>query len=166
MRIRPERPDDFDAIHSLVAAAFNKEDEARLVRSLRGGDGYVNGLALVAVENGVIVGHVLLTYVGLGERRILCLAPLAVVPEMQNKGIGMALTEAALKLADESREPLVIVTGHPSYYSRFGFESARAHGIDPPDDDLPDEVFMVKRLSAYDPSLKGRVSYPPTWEVV
>ncbi len=121
---------------------------------------YVPELALVAEKDGEVVGHVMLTYADLDGRQVLSLAPLAVKPGRQRGGIGIALTQEALRKADERGEPLVIVLGHQTYYPRFGFEPARQHGIEPPDPQIPDEVFMVVRLRAYDPGLRGRITYP------
>ena len=164
MLIRPERPEDFDAIHAIVEAAFGQPDEAHLVRRLRASDVYVPELALVAEADGEVVGHIMLTYADLDGRRVLSLAPLAVQPGRQRDGIGIALTHEALAKADARDEPLVIVLGHPTYYPRFGFEPARRHGIEPPDPQIPDDVFMVARLRAYDPALRGRITYPPAFE--
>jgi putative acetyltransferase len=162
--IRPERPEDFEAIDDVVAQAFGRDDEARLVRDIRASDNYVPELALVA-EDQEIVGHIMLSYVELSGKSVLSLAPLAVRPGRQRDGIGAALTEAALELADKNQEPLVVVLGHPSYYPRFGFEPARALGIEPHMDDVPDDAWMVKRLRAYDPAIRGRVVYPPAFDV-
>jgi putative acetyltransferase len=165
MLIRPETPEDFDEIDVLVEAAFGQPDEAALVRRLRASDYYVPELTLVA-EDETLVGHVMLSYVDLegSSRRILSLAPLSVRPDRQNQGIGTALTHAVLDAADDRRAPIAVVLGHPTYYPRFGFESARALGIDPQDPALPNEVWMAKRLAAYDPSLRGRVVYPPAFD--
>ena len=165
MRIRPEVPGDYDAVDQVVEQAFGRADEARLVRSLRDSDGYVPALSLVADVDGEVLGHVMLSYVDLGGSRVLCLAPLAVRPDAQRDGIGIALTEAALEAAEAMGSPLVIVTGHPTYYPRFGFVPARPLGIEPPDP-VPDEAFMVKRLASYDPALRGRVAYPAAWDVL
>lgn len=169
MRIRPERPEDFDAVHAMVAAAFEREDEARLVRLIRGSDHYVPELTLVSEDDGEILGHVMLSFVhfdGGGADRVLCLAPLAVRPDRQRQGIGDALTRAALEAADARSEPLVVLTGHPSYYPRFGFEPARALGVESPEPGLTDEVWVAKRLGSYDPGLRGLVRYPPAFDAV
>ncbi len=166
--IRPETPDDIDEIDAVVEAAFGQPDEAKLVRLLRASDVFVPELSLVAEEEGAVVGHVMISYAMLvseeDERRVLSLAPLAVRPDRQRDGIGGALTLAALSIADERGEPLVIVLGHPAYYPRFGFERASLHGISPPSQALLEEAFMVKRLSAYDPSYTGRFVYPPAFD--
>jgi putative acetyltransferase len=164
MRVRPERPEDFDAIHSIVAQAFGREDEATLVRRLRAGDAYVPDLAFVAEQDGEVVGHIMLTYAKLDGARVLSLAPLSVKPDCQRAGIGIALTKAALERADARGEPLVVVLGHPTYYPRFGFEPARPLGIEPSDPNIPDDVFMVVRLRSYDPKFRGQIVYPSAFE--
>ena len=54
-----------------------------------------------------------------------------------------------------------IVVGHPAYYPRFGFEPARALGLECTWD--LDEPWMALRLPRYDPGLRGLVSYPPAF---
>ncbi len=168
MHIRTETADDFDAIDRVVAAAFERPNEAKLVRLMRETEFYVPDLAFVAEDDGEILGHIMLSYTDLDGSpvpRVLSLAPLAVRPDRQNDGIGDALTRFALNAADERGEPLVVVLGHPNYYPRFGFQPARQHGIEPPDPAIPDEVFMVVRLRAYDPQIRGRVVYPSAFDV-
>ncbi|MEX0873902.1 MAG: N-acetyltransferase [Actinomycetota bacterium] len=164
MVIRPEEPADFDVIDEIVKGAFDgRVEEVQLVRAVRATEHYVPELTLVA-EDGDVVGHIMLSYVHLNQERVLSLAPLAVRPDHQCKGIGDALSREALRLADEMNEPLVVVLGHPNYYPRFGFEPSRKHGIEPHVPEIPDEVFMVARLSAYDPELRGRITYPPAFD--
>lgn len=167
MNIRLERPEDFKAIDEVVTAAFGQPDEAELVRRLRASEYYVPELTFVAEDSGNLIGHIMLSFADLdgGEpRRILSLAPLAVSPSSQRTGVGIALTETALAAADDRGEPLVIVLGHPSYYPRFGFEPARANRIEPPIPDLPDDVFMVRKLRAYSPTIHGTVRYPSAFD--
>jgi putative acetyltransferase len=163
MIVRPERPFDFDAIDDVVLRAFDDESTVRLVHRIRENDGYVPQFSLVADDESEVVGHIMLSYISLGPRRVLQLSPLAVKPERQNQGIGDALSRDALMRADEALEPLVLVLGHPTYYPRFGFESARAYGLEPPDDSITDPPWMVKRLANYDPTLTGRVDFGPAF---
>ena len=164
--IRPETETDFDVIDDVVRAAFDgRDEEVELVRKIRISDDYIPELSLV-FDDGEVVGHIMLSYVTLAgpDRRILSLAPLSVRPDRQNREIGDQLTREALRLADVMGEPLVVVLGHPNYYPRFGFEPSRAHGIEPHVPEIPDDVFMVVRLSNYDPALRGRINYPPAFD--
>jgi putative acetyltransferase len=147
--------------------AFPDEPIPRLVEAIRSSPGYVPELSLVAEIDGRIVGHVMLSYASLESGRVLLLlSPLGVRPEAQRHGIGRALVTEALRLAEARGEPLVIVEGIPDYYPRFGFEPHERFGIEPPGPHTPREAFMVRPLSAYDPSIRGRVIYPPAFEEV
>jgi putative acetyltransferase len=163
VRIRAETAADYAAIAEVTAAAFGQPDEADLVEAIRASDEYVPELTLVAEEDGRIVGHVMFSYSALegSDTGLLQLSPLSVAPERQGSGIGSALTREALRLADERGEPLVLVLGHPSYYPRFGFRPASSLGLEAPNPEWPDEAFMAVPLTAYDPALRGRVSFAP-----
>jgi putative acetyltransferase len=163
VRLRAEAPADREAIAAVTTAAFGNEREARMVEAIRSSDRFVPELSLVAEAGGVIVGHLLLSYVDLGGRRVLELGPVSVAPANQRSGVGGKLVREALRRADERDEPLVLVLGHPSYYPRFGFRPASELGIEPPGPSLPDEVFMAVPLQAYDPALRGRVVLPPAF---
>jgi putative acetyltransferase len=166
MIVRPETPSDYEAIGELLESAFGGTQECQLVRLVRASDNYLPDLTLVAEEDGQVVGHIMFSYVTLKgdeEFRVLALACMAVTPERQRRGIGGALVEAGLELADARREPLVIVLGHPTYYPRFGFEPASRYGIEPPSAEIPDAAFMVRRLSGYSERQRGRVVYPPAF---
>jgi len=164
----PETPDDFARIREIVAAAFGREDEARLVELLREDeDAYIPKLALVAEAEGVLLGYVMLTnatITGNQVWQVLALGPLAVVPEQQGRKIGSTLTQAALDAADHLDYPLVALLGHPTYYPRFGFEAARGRGIEPPNPAYTDEAFMVKVLSAYDERMRGTFAFAPAFD--
>jgi putative acetyltransferase len=165
VRIRPETDADHTAVAEVTAAAFGKEDEARLVDAIRASAEYVPALTLVAEDDGRIVGHVMYSYSSLegSETRLLQLSPLSVAPDRQGEGIGAALTRESLRLADERREPLVLVLGHPTYYPRFGFRRASTLGLDAPNPEWPDEAFMAVPLTAYDAALRGRVQFAPAF---
>jgi predicted N-acetyltransferase YhbS len=158
--VRAARAEDLDATLGVERAAFGRDDEAEMVRAARASDGHVPELDLVAVQDRRIVGHALTTWFALegSGRRVLELAPLAVAPDYQGRGIGGALVRATLDRARRLGEAAVLVLGHPSYYPRFGFEHASAHGLLPPEG-IPDEAFMVAVLG--DDVPRGRVVFPP-----
>lgn len=166
MDIRRESPPDYDGISRIVTAAFGRAAEARVVERIRASDHYLPELSLVAVDDERLVGHVMISYVTVegDDRRYLELAPVSVAPERQRSGIGIALVEETLRLADATDEPFVLVFGHPEYYPRFGFKSARAHGIEPPDARTPDAVWMLRPLRTYSPPYSARIVFPPAFD--
>ena len=91
-------------------------------------------LSLVAVEDEGLVGHVLFSAASIGDDGPACrlLAPLAVVPGAQGKGVGTALVKCGLELLADAGVALVFLAGWPGYYSRFGFEPAGPHGLEAP----------------------------------
>lgn len=171
-RIRAETPDDALAIADVVRRAFTRQPEVvDLVEDIRRSAHYVPELALVAEQDGVLAGFVMCssaTIVGGDARhRVLNLSPLAVVPEFQRRGIGSALVEHVVARAAERDEPLIVLEGSPRFYGRLGFEPALRYGIEL---ELPDwappEAAQVHLLPAYDPAIRGRVEYPPAFDVL
>ena len=160
MIIRRERPEDVAEIRRVIDAAFGDTATSAFTQALRDSDGYVPELTFVAAENGALVGFTMLSYVSVDERRILILTPMAVRPDRQRRGVGATVVLAAIEAAEARGEPLVLVEGVPSYYPQFGFESATALGLERPDPRIPEAAWMARPLSAYDPSVRGRVVYP------
>jgi putative acetyltransferase len=155
VEIRPERPADVEAIRAVNEAAFGRADEATLVGRLRArADVY---LGLVAVDGDAVVGHIVFTPVTLhcyqAPYRVMALAPMAVLPAWQRRGVGSALVRAGLDACRTAGHDVVVVVGHPAFYPRFGFVRARPLGLlaDPP---CPDEAFMVAELTPG--ALRGR----------
>lgn len=168
--IRPERPGDEAAIYEVNRLAFNGEAEPKLVDAIRASDGFIPELSLVAEQAGRIVGHVLFSRAAIrtkaGAIPVLVLAPIAVLPELQNRGIGSKLIEAGLERARELGEQIVVLVGHPWYYPRFGFRPARPLGIDYPTS-IREEAFMVLGLTpgALE-GVRGTVAFPPAFDEV
>ena len=143
--VRRERPEDKAQIYEVNYQAFGRKEEAEVVDLLR--NSCPEGVSLVAEEEGRIVGHILFTptiiedegtsLVGTG------LAPLAVLPQRQGKGIGSALVRAGLDEMRMAGEPFVVVVGHPGYYPKFGFERASKYGVRCEYGEVPDEAFMI-----------------------
>lgn len=115
MILRPETPADAPAIAALLEAAFDGPTESTLVNFLRA-DGDLT-LSLVAEDAGEIVGHLALSPVA-APFPALALAPVAVTPARQGRGIGAALIARAQALTPDHT---MIVLGDPAYYARFGF---------------------------------------------
>ena len=65
--IRAEAAEDVEPIAVVVEAAFGSPVEARLVAAIRSSDRYLPDLALVAERGDHIVGHVMVSLVGLRD---------------------------------------------------------------------------------------------------
>jgi len=164
MNIRFEQPGDIEKIREVNLQAFETETEANLVEALRNAD--VELISLVAEENGEVIGHILFSPVILGDLRIMGLAPMAVLPDRQNKGVGTKLVKSGLQDCEKAGYEAVVVLGHAGYYPRFGFVPSVNFGIKS-EYDVPPEVFMVKELR--EGALKGAagtVKYHPAFNQV
>ena len=160
---RVEQPGDADSIYQVNATAFGQIEDAELVNALR--KHCRERLSLVALDNKKIVGHILFSPVSVQGNHGLAwgmgLAPMAVLPKWQRRGIGSRLIHDAVGRLREANYPFLVVLGHPEYYPRFGFKSARCYGIEC-EWSVPDEAFMVKVL---DPkrmkNVRGIAKYHP-----
>jgi putative acetyltransferase len=146
--VRFETADDYEGVRRVNESAFGRVDEAELVDALRP---CANPqVSLVAVSESQIVGHIFFSPVSVqseeGSFTALGLAPMAVLPEYQRRGIGSGLIREGLKACRNLGHDLVFVIGHPKYYPRFGFKPARQLGFSC-EYHVPDEVFMVVELN-------------------
>jgi putative acetyltransferase len=157
IEVRDEKPDDVAAIREVNRQAFDQDLEGRIVDALR-----ANGaatLSLVAVDGGAVVGHIMFSSLSVGTVAGVGLGPMAVLPSHQRQGIGSRLVEAGLERLRNAGYPFVVVLGHPSFYPRFGFEPAAAHGVTC-EWDVPSEAFMVNILNpAVSGNLRGGAQY-------
>jgi predicted N-acetyltransferase YhbS len=162
---RPETSQDVADVRRVLQAAFPTAEEADLVDALRRDAAWLPGLAWVAEEpGGRVVGYALLTRCHVGEVPALALAPVAVLPAFQRRGVGEAVTAAALRAAERAGERLVIVLGHPEYYPRFGFTRASRFGIGV-SFEVPDEALMALVLNEGAEVPRGVVRYPAPFGV-
>jgi putative acetyltransferase len=168
--IRPEIPADIPAIFEVNFQAFAHYDEAQLVDALRNAKVFNPELSLVAVHGDRIIGHIMFPPITIESSNTItpaiALAPLVVHPDYQCLGVGAALIEEGLRECHRLGHRIVIVVGHPGYYPRYGFMSARAHGIVAPFA-VADDVFMVLALvpGALD-GIAGTVKYPAAFDAI
>lgn len=147
IQIRPEQIEEIAAIRRVNERAFNGPAEADLVERLREHDKVT--LSLVAVRDDEIVGHILFSPVVIESPRqsiaAVGLAPMAVLPELQNQGIGSLLVRTGLDQCRRAGHLVAVVLGHPQYYPRFGFVPASRYAIRS-EYEVADEHFMVIEL--------------------
>lgn len=175
VQIRLEAPGDEDGVRAVELAAFTGPEEAAIVDRIRSEapDGWHSIVAVgtpgTALE-GLLVGHLLLSPCPVVDEagdvvaQVLAVGPVAVVPEVQGHGIGSSLMAAATSLAMARGVPALVLLGHPSYYPRFGFGSARDAGLAPPTDLWPDAAWMARLLPAWSDDMRGTVRYPEAFE--
>ena len=148
LTIRAERPADTPWIRAVNERAFGQPDEAALVDAVRARG--ARSISLVAVDGQTLLGHILFTPVTIHGPDRVCeavgLAPMAVDPEYQRRGIGSRLVAQGLDRCRESGYRVAVVLGHPTYYPRFGFVPSHQHGIRF-ELDVPSEAFMVMELT-------------------
>lgn len=163
MNIRQEQPTDYDAVYQVVKGAFaNAEytdgNEQDLVVKLRKSKSFIPELSLVAVEDEKIVGHILFTRAFVNGTKVLALAPLSVLPEYQNRGIGLALIEQGHIVAQKLGYKYSVVLGHPNYYPKAGYVPANQYGIRAPFE-VEEESFMAVCLGETSDKLDGIMEY-------
>jgi putative acetyltransferase len=156
-QIRTETREDYEAVRAVNDLAFGQPEEARIVDKIR--ENCSEAISLVAESNGKVVGHILFspatikhddtTIKGMG------LAPMAVLPEFQNQGLGSMLITEGIRRIKQTDCPYIIVLGHEGYYPKFGFEKASTHGLVSQWEGVPDEAFMVMLLN---PSMMTGIS--------
>ena len=148
--IREEEKNDYDEIKKINDLAFGQENEGKMIEVLRETLDYNLKLSLVAEIKNKIVGYISFYPIIIKNEKeeftVLSLAPMAVRPEYQNKGIGSKLVKRGIEVGREYGFGAVIVVGHPKYYPRFGFKPASNWGIKLPFD-VPDNVFLALELN-------------------
>lgn len=167
--IRQEVLNDHPVVFGLIEQAFREETlsdrrEHFLVERLRKSKGFVPGLSLVAVLDSQITGYLLLTEITIktdfGATTSLALAPVAVLPGFQNRGIGGRLIEEAHRIAKELGYQSVIVVGHQNYYPRFGYRALHHFNLSLPFEVPKENCMAIELVPNALQNKGGRVVYP------
>lgn len=147
-------------IEAVVRIAFKQDNEAELVKNIKQQSEFY--VSYVALDKDKVVGHVMISPMALnGEMNVLCLAPVSVLDEYANQGIGSRLIKAAISEAIKNEKyKLITVLGSDHYYSRFGFESYNVNKFKIPFD-IEARFFQLLEL---EPDclreLSGEFTYP------
>ena len=138
INIRISGNSDQESIRSVYWSAFPEEEReiiAKLAVDLFSKETTPRTISLVAETEGVVVGHIVFSPVVIGddnEFRGYILAPLAVKPPRQKRGVGSKLIEAGMQQLAEMGVDILFVYGDPAYYRRFGFGVDTAECYIPP----------------------------------
>src|SRR5262249_14466617 len=117
----------------------------------------------VAEIGGQNVGHILFSDLPVisptATVPALALAPPAVLPQFQRRGVGSELGRRGPHLLRAPGNRIVIVLGHVRFYSRFGFSSELARPLESP---YAGDSFMALELAEGAlAGVTGAVYYPP-----
>jgi putative acetyltransferase len=162
IEIRNETPDDYSAVREVNQRAFGGPQEAALVDLLRSANKVL--ISLVALEHGRVVGHILFSSVTVAVApenfRGIGLAPMSVLPEFQNKGIGSRLVREGLEACKREGYDAVVVLGHTAFYPRFGFLIAKDRGLDN-EYNAADSFMVLELREGVLEKIRGLVKYAP-----
>ena len=154
--IRQETEKDISEIYTLIKTAFDTAkvkdgNEQDFAEGLRNSDYYIPELALVAEDKGKLIGHIMLTktYVTKldgSKYEGLLIAPVSVLLQYRNMGVGSALIRKGMELGKELGYKAVFLCGDPAYYHRFGFVPTTTFNIKYIHD-IPEQFIMACELA-------------------
>lgn len=154
--LSPETPADHWEVEALYDTCFAPGREALSSYRLRDDVPAVPGLSLAARDAGGILGGAIRYWpVRIGPAAALLLGPVAVHPTRQGEGLGHALIEESLRLAQPSGWDRVMLVGDAPYYQRFGF--ARLNDVQMPPPTNPDRVLGRDLTPDAWAGIKGKV---------
>lgn len=152
IEIRKATEKDYNSVMEIEKLAFGQDKEAELTADLLVDPTATPCLSLLAICNNEAVGHILFSRVHIEnnpEPLFHILAPLAVKPNFQKKGIGGLLIKRGHEILHEMGTELVFVLGHIDYYPKSGYiNNAAKFGYNTPYP-IPEEVsdaWMVYEL--------------------
>ena len=138
MRIRTATHEDRDSINDIYSSAFPKSESepvAKLAVDLLSEHSTPKPFSLIAEIDGLVVGHIAFSPVEIDDHedfQAYILAPLAVRPAYQKRGIGSALIEYGMRQWSAMNINAVFVYGDPDYYGQFGFDRDAARNYPAP----------------------------------
>ena len=151
---------DDAAIEILMDGAFGPASHSRSVWLLRSGPP-VADLCLVLRESNAMLASLRFWEVQLEQQTVLLLGPLAVQPDLRGRGYGWQIVAEGLARAVAiGKWPLVLVSGEPDYYPKFGFVPAAPYQLDWPGFVEPERLQFLElhqgALAALRPPLRVR----------
>jgi putative acetyltransferase len=139
--IRDLKRGEEDAVDALLQAAFEGKDEAALVHKLRK-SGEIAGEQVLPMGDEIIGYYAISRMVA--PKGWLALAPVAIRPDMQRRGLGRRMMGVLTEWARLTKSP-VVVLGNPAFYETAGFTCELADGLTTP---YPKEFTMMAGVAA------------------
>jgi predicted N-acetyltransferase YhbS len=137
--LRIEEEKDYKETEYLTREAFWDKykpgcNEHVVVHKLRSSKGFIEQLDYVACDNNKVIGNIMYSKSKVVNGNainedLICLGPISVLPEYQNKGIGSLLINKTIEKAKELNYKGIFLYGDPEYYSRFGFINAEKYEL-------------------------------------
>ena len=159
-QIRAESVGDHERVERLVDLAFGPGRFAKTAYRLREGILPDARLSFVAQDrdSNELWGSVRFWPVTIGETPALLLGPLAVVPELRGRGIGVSLMQHGISAAAALREyGAIILVGDEHYYAKVGFAKLKPGQIGFPGPVDPDRVLGLALKDGALDALSGNV---------
>lgn len=160
--IRPATAADWPAIVDINDSAFEGSGESALIGALERSGRPV--ISLVALADDVPAGHIFFSPVRIQSPGppipAAALAPMAVSPRFQRRGIGSQLVDAGLRECANQAYQIVIVVGHPHFYPRFGFTPAASFGLASAYSDAGNAFMALELTPGVLSGRTGVVEYP------
>lgn len=173
MQIRLETKRDYREVENLTREAFWNVYrpgcvEHYVLHKLRNNQCFIPELDYVMEADGKIIANIVYAKAKVDEYPVIIFGPVSVLPEHQGKGCGKKIISYTLDKARELGYPLVLITGNPDYYKKYGFESASKYGIFYEGMDKNEEFpfFMVKILDIEKAKpIRGTYADPDVYKV-
>ena len=153
--VRPLESGEETAVDRLLQRAFGGTGEVQLVRKLRKARS-IAGEMVLPLEGGIAGYYALSAMVA--PKGWLCLAPVAVDPEMQGRGFGKRMVGLLTEWARLTGTP-VVVLGETGFYEKAGFSGRDAEALSGP---YPIENTLVAGLAK--PAGPQGLIYPAAFE--
>lgn len=161
--IREEQPQDFKAAETVAREAFWNLyvpgcNEHYLLHTMRNHHDFITELSMVAVLDQQIVGQIaytksLLSCDGEPQLDSITFGPLSILPAYQGKGIGTRLVQQSLQKAQRLGHSVVVISGYPQHYCKYGFRSGKDLGVSDADGRYPYSLLALELASG---ALKGK----------
>ncbi|GLQ05724.1 GNAT family N-acetyltransferase [Sneathiella chinensis] len=146
-QILHEQPAHAASIEPLLDLCFGPERFLKTAYKVRQELQPLPELSFVALDEGALVGTLRYWPIRIGNpgAKAILLGPIAIHPDRQGEGIGVAMIRQSLAQARADGHRIVVLVGDPEYYTRFGFTSASERKLELPGP-VEDRRFLVSEL--------------------